>query len=133
MSWPKEQIKKGLTLIANPGHIWRPQPDLNRCCRRERPVSLAGLDDGDAGDGGPYWTRTSDSLLKRQILYPPELTAPLDSKVRENLLNCQAKYKRSMKNPFSVTLNQVLNLFQDLTILGSLNILILLDTETSLP
>ena len=20
-------------------------------------------------DGGPYWTRTSDSLLKRQILY----------------------------------------------------------------
>ena len=26
---------------------WRPQPDLNRCCRRERPVSWTGLDDGD--------------------------------------------------------------------------------------
>ena len=22
-----------------PVFIWRPQPDLNRCCRRERPVS----------------------------------------------------------------------------------------------
>ena len=78
--------------MGRPQKIWRPQPDLNRCCRRERPVSLAGLDDGDfpivecgmrIGDwaikipkseiriknGGPYWTRTSDSLLKRQILY----------------------------------------------------------------
>ena len=27
---------------------WRPQPDLNRCCRRERPVSWTWLDDGDA-------------------------------------------------------------------------------------
>ena len=78
----KAPKKTGLFLI-----IWRPQPDLNRCCRRERPVSLAWLDDGDAEMiwgtrvmeypllqyssffGGPYWTRTSDSLLKRQILY----------------------------------------------------------------
>ena len=28
--------------------IWRPQPDLNRRRRRERAVSWAGLDDGDA-------------------------------------------------------------------------------------
>ncbi len=27
--------------------VWRPQPDLNRCCRRERPVSWTRLDDGD--------------------------------------------------------------------------------------
>ena len=27
--------------------LWRPQPDLNRCCRRERPVSWTWLDDGD--------------------------------------------------------------------------------------
>jgi hypothetical protein len=27
---------------------WRPQPDLNRCRRRERPVSWTWLDDGDA-------------------------------------------------------------------------------------
>jgi hypothetical protein len=27
--------------------IWRPLPDLNRCRRRERAVSWAGLDEGD--------------------------------------------------------------------------------------
>ncbi len=43
--------KKGLADEANPLEItWRPQPDLNRCCRRERPVSLARLDDGDDMD-----------------------------------------------------------------------------------
>gem|GEM_PF-3336652 len=30
-----------------PSIVWRPQPDLNRCCRRERPMSWTGLDDGD--------------------------------------------------------------------------------------
>jgi hypothetical protein len=49
-------------------YLWRPQPDLNRCCRRERPVSWTRLDDGDVS-GGPCWIRTNDSLLKRQILY----------------------------------------------------------------
>ena len=43
--------------------------------------------------GKPDQTLNGRFLLKRQILYLPELTAPLDSKVRENLLNCQAKYK----------------------------------------
>jgi hypothetical protein len=28
--------------------IWRPRRDLNPCYRRERPVSWARLDDGDA-------------------------------------------------------------------------------------
>ncbi len=32
----------------NNNKSWRPQPDLNRCCRRERPVSWTRLDDGDS-------------------------------------------------------------------------------------
>ena len=49
------------------------QGALNPCCRRERPVSWTGLDDGDVRRhfliGGPCAARTRDSLLKRQILY----------------------------------------------------------------
>ncbi len=67
------QIKKGYRKLCNLLIFkWRPQGDSNPCRRRERPVSWTGLDDGDAGvlfDGGPCWARTSDSLLKRQILY----------------------------------------------------------------
>ena len=37
------------------GISWRPRRDLNPCYRRERPVSWAGLDDGDGG-GEPCWT-----------------------------------------------------------------------------
>ena len=47
---------------------WRPRRDLNPCRRRERPVSWARLDDGDLS-GEPCWIRTSDPLLKRQMLY----------------------------------------------------------------
>ena len=36
---------------------WRPQPDLNRCCRRERPMSWTWLDDGDA-DIQSYYRHT---------------------------------------------------------------------------
>ncbi len=33
--------------------LWRPRRDLNPCYRRERAVSWAGLDDGDAGLRAP--------------------------------------------------------------------------------
>ena len=45
--------KKGLAVLSAgplPGVCWRPQGDSNPCCRRERAVSLAGLDDGDGRD-----------------------------------------------------------------------------------
>ena len=38
----RERLAKRLILKK-----WRPQPDLNRCCRRERPMSWTWLDDGD--------------------------------------------------------------------------------------
>ena len=49
--------------------IWRPLPDLNRCRRRERAVSWAGLDEGDVFSGEPRWDRTNDHLIKSQVLY----------------------------------------------------------------
>ena len=40
---------KFLVTLSQPiDFIWRPQGDSNPCRRRERPVSWAGLDDGDA-------------------------------------------------------------------------------------
>ena len=33
--------------LSNYRNLWRPRRDLNPCYRRERPVSWAGLDDGD--------------------------------------------------------------------------------------
>ena len=44
--------------------FWRPQGDLNPRRRRERAVSLAELDDGDAYGGEPSWDRTNDPLMK---------------------------------------------------------------------
>lgn len=35
------------TAVVTLIEIWRPLPDLNRCRRRERAVSWAGLDEGD--------------------------------------------------------------------------------------
>ena len=40
-------IKKAQEKAPGPSYIWRPLPDLNRCRRRERAVSWAGLDEGD--------------------------------------------------------------------------------------
>src|SRR5512132_808307 len=50
------------------GKDWRPQGDLNPRRRRERAVSLAELDDGDAHGGEPSWDRTNDPLIKSQML-----------------------------------------------------------------
>src|SRR5215510_16212481 len=66
--------KPGLPLkrTALPKKIfWRPRRDLNPCCRRERPMSWARLDDGDA-NGEPCWIRTSDPLLKSELPGPTE-------------------------------------------------------------
>ena len=44
------QRKKATSLAKSDlVEIWRPLPDLNRCRRRERAVSWAGLDEGDVG------------------------------------------------------------------------------------
>ena len=44
----KYQMKKAtFTEKSDLFEIWRPLPDLNRCRRRERAVSWAGLDEGD--------------------------------------------------------------------------------------
>jgi hypothetical protein len=49
--------------------IERPQRDLNPCCRRERPVSWAGLDDGDSLCDEPRRIRTCDHRIKSPMLY----------------------------------------------------------------
>ncbi len=37
----KSENKKGLQNYSQPLEItWRPQPDSNRCCRRERPIFI---------------------------------------------------------------------------------------------
>ena len=41
------KIKKAWNCFQAFDFIWCPQRDLNSCCRRERPVSWARLDDGD--------------------------------------------------------------------------------------
>src|SRR4030095_6264824 len=57
------QARPAATSIKTKQGFWRPRRDLNPCCRRERPMSWARLDDGDA-NGEPCWIRTSDPLLK---------------------------------------------------------------------
>ena len=42
-----QRSKRSSVGLTTPYFIWRPQADLNRCCRRERPVSWTWLDDGD--------------------------------------------------------------------------------------
>ena len=92
---------------------WRPQPDLNRCCRRERPVSWTWLDDGDAkinflaiagalpqkkSDyllfGGPCENRTHDQRIKSPLLYLTELTAhTLENITHPQLVSMDGVYK----------------------------------------
>ncbi len=71
-TWPQ---KSGVTKwkLPNDNKNWRPQPDLNRCCRRERPMSWTWLDDGDPS--GPCANRTRDQRIKSPLLYRTELTA----------------------------------------------------------
>jgi hypothetical protein len=42
------RVHKNRKALQNNSVEWRPRRDLNPCYRRERPVSWAGLDDGDA-------------------------------------------------------------------------------------
>ncbi len=60
---------KGAAIKLTPRNHWRPQPDLNRCCRRERPVSLARLDDGDDIDVN-HTDQNSLSEEKSMIIKP---------------------------------------------------------------
>src|ERR1039458_5051799 len=51
---------------------WRPRRDLNPCYRRERAVSWAGLDDGDASIAGAEEARPraiSDFNSRQRIAY----------------------------------------------------------------
>jgi hypothetical protein len=71
---------------------WRPQPDLNRRRRRERAVSLAGLDDGDAQSGEPSRSRTCDPLIKSQMLYQLSYGLPRKTfMVKAGKRECQAR------------------------------------------
>ena len=45
--------------------IWRPLPDLNRCRRRERAVSWAGLDEGDVWSTTPVPPKRSLAQSRR--------------------------------------------------------------------
>ena len=49
---------------------WRPLPDLNRCRRRERAVSWAGLDEGDIQviDLTLYYTKMDSSTFFSAII-----------------------------------------------------------------
>ena len=63
----KEKLSTGgYTPVLNSIYKWRPQGDLNPCRRRERAVSWARLDDGDAG----YTIRTRGgvTLLRVSVL-----------------------------------------------------------------
>ena len=52
-----------------------------------------------ANIGGPCWNRTSDSLLKRQILYLTELTARKTILSKHLIFTCQQKIEVFEKHP----------------------------------
>jgi hypothetical protein len=47
--------------------LWRPQPDLNRCYRRERPVSWTWLDDGDVTKLNNVWMVTVEVFTSERV------------------------------------------------------------------
>ena len=69
-SYVLPETKKNIDNAVSYWFIWRPQGDLNACCRRERPVSWTRLDDGDVIFGRDYRAKRMGWRIIVLALYP---------------------------------------------------------------